>query len=129
MTKPTRKDKTLIDHISSNIPNKTIYSDVIYTDEISDHDTSYAIFNIKKERYEPRYKDKENTNIKNYISDFRQLPLSIVYGLDDSNDQLSVFNKLISDCIEQHAPLKRVKLIRPIAPWMKDPDISKHKQK
>ena len=33
--KPTRKNKTLIDHISSNLAHKIIHSDVIYTDEIS----------------------------------------------------------------------------------------------
>ena len=51
MTKPTRKGKSLIDHICSNIPKKLIHSDVIYTDEISDHDTPFAVLNIKKERY------------------------------------------------------------------------------
>ena len=35
---------------------KLLYTDVLMTDEISDHDTSYGIFNIKKERQEPRYK-------------------------------------------------------------------------
>ena len=56
VTKPTRKGKTLIDHICNNIPSKLIHGGVIYTDEISDHDCSYTIFNIKKERFEPRYK-------------------------------------------------------------------------
>ena len=51
ITKPTRKGKSLIDHICSNIPKKLIHSDVIYTDEISDHDTPFAVLNIKKERY------------------------------------------------------------------------------
>ena len=48
VTKPTRKGKTLIDHISTNIPTKLLHCDVINTDEISDHDCPYAIFNIKK---------------------------------------------------------------------------------
>lgn len=37
------------------------------TDEISDHDTPYVIVNIKKERYEPRYKyirGKRKTDVK-----------------------------------------------------------------
>ena len=48
ITNPTRKDKSLIDHICSNIPNKLIHDDVICTDEISDHDTPFVILNIKK---------------------------------------------------------------------------------
>ena len=54
--KVTRKNKTLIDHISSNMNNTLLHTDVLMTNEISDHDTSYGIFNIKRERYEPSYK-------------------------------------------------------------------------
>ena len=54
INKPTRKNKTLIDHICSNIPTKVVHSDVLHTDEISDHDMPYAILNVKKERYEQR---------------------------------------------------------------------------
>ena len=56
VTKSTRKDKILNDHICSNIPSKLIHVGVIYTDEYSDHDCPYTIFNIKKERFEQRYK-------------------------------------------------------------------------
>ena len=48
ITKPTRKDKSLIDNICSNVPKKLIHNDVIYTDEISDHVTRFVIVNIKK---------------------------------------------------------------------------------
>ena len=39
ITKATRKYKTLIDHISSNMNNKLLHTDVLMTDEFSDHDT------------------------------------------------------------------------------------------
>ena len=48
ITKPTRKGKSLIDHICSNVPNKLMHNDVIYINEISDHDTPFIILNIKK---------------------------------------------------------------------------------
>ena len=48
ITKPTRKDKSLIDDICSNVPKKLIHNDVIYTDEINDHVTPFVIVNIKK---------------------------------------------------------------------------------
>ena len=49
VNKPTGKGKALTDHICSNIPSKLIHGDVIYTDDISDHDCPYIIFNIKKD--------------------------------------------------------------------------------
>ena len=38
-------------------------------------------------------------------------------------------NKIFSDCLESHAPTCRVKLTRPIVPWMKDPTIVSDRQK
>ena len=103
MTKPTRKGKTLIDHICSNIPNKLTHGDVIYTDEISDHDCSYTIFGIEKERSETRYKYiriEKNLNMNNYISD--KLPTNLVYAFDEPDDQIGVLNNLINQCIYRH---------------------------
>ena len=126
VTKATRKNKTLIDHICSNIHTKVIHCDVINTDEISDHDTPYTIFNMKKERFERRYKyvrNEKNLDLNKFVDDFNQLPTSLVYSFDDPDDQISTLNKLITDCITEHAPTKRVKFTRPPAPWMNDPEI------
>ena len=103
-----------------------MHSDVLHTDEISDHDTPYAILNVKKERYEQRYKyirSEKDIDINSYVSDFRELPLNLVYAFDEPDDQVTILNKLILDCIEKHAPIKRIRLTRPVAPWMKDESI------
>ena len=126
ITKPTRKGKSLNHHICSNVPNKLIHNHVTYTNEISDHDTPFVILNIKKERYEPRYKyirDERQVDMNQYVNDFSKLPLSLVYGFEEPEDQISTLNKLLTDCLESHAPTRRVKLSRPIAPWIKDPTI------
>ena len=58
-------------------------------------------------------------------SDFQQLPLlNLVYSFDGPEDQVSIINKLVVDCIDTHAPIRKVKLSRPIAPWMNDPKIA-----
>ena len=64
-----------------------------------------------------------------YVNDFSKLPLSLVYGFEEPEDQISILKKLFSDCLESHAPTRRVKLTRPIAPWMKDPTIVSDRQK
>ena len=96
------------------------------TEEISDYDTPYVIFNIKKEKYEPSYKficNEKSLVMENYVTDFQQLPLNLVYLFDDPEDQVAVLNKLSTGCINIHEPSKRVKITRPIAPWMHDPKI------
>ena len=126
ITKPTRMGKTLIDHIITNIPKRVIHEDVIACGHISDHDAPYTIINVRKERYEPRYKmirNEKNFDREKFINDSEKLPLNLVYSFDDIDDKLHVLNTLVLDCINQHAPLKRVKLTRPPAPWMKELDI------
>ena len=126
-TQPTRKSKSLIDHIISSQDLKLLDNDLVFCDEISDHDAPFCIFKVSKMKYEPRFKfirDERRLNIKNYIADFHSLPLSIVYAFDNASDKISVLNSLITDCIDKHAPLRKVKITRPPSPWMKDLNIS-----
>ena len=89
--------------------NKLLHTDILMTDKISYHDTPFGIFNIKKERYEPRYKHVRNEkdfSVHDYVADFKLLPTSIVFGFYDPNDQIAMLNKLITDCIADHTPIK-----------------------
>ena len=47
----------------------------------------------------------------------------IIYAIEDPDEKLDIFNKLVGDCIERHAPLKRTKITRPPAPWLHDDNI------
>ena len=49
--------------------------------------------------------------------------MSIVYGVDDPDEKLELFNTIFLDCLERHAPMKRAKITRPPAPWLKDGSI------
>ena len=61
--------------------------------------------------------------MNDYVSDFKLLPTSIVFGFDDPNDQIAMLNKLITGCIADHASIRKVKFTRPPAPWMKDSEL------
>ena len=90
--------------------NKLLHTDVLMTDEISDHGTPYGIFNIRRECYEPRYKffrNDKDLNMNDYVADFKLLPTSIVFGFDDPNDQIAMLNNLITDSIADHDPIKK----------------------
>ena len=117
----------MIDHVISTILKSVIPCYILHTEEISDHEASYVIFNMKKEKYQSRYifiRNEKTLDMNSYISDFQQLPLNLVYSFDNLEDQVSIFNNLFVVCINTHALLRRVKLTRPVAPWMKDPKIS-----
>ena len=126
ITQPTRNSRTLIDHVVSNVDTKLIASDVVLCDEISDHDSPFCILKINKPRYEPRHKyirDERTLVLADYINDFQQLPLNIVYAFDNTSDKVNALNKLITECIDRHAPVRKIKLTRPSSPWMKDLDV------
>ena len=113
----------MIDHVISTAPNSVIHHDILHTEEISDYDARYVIFNIKKEKYQACYKfmyNEKTLDMNSYKSDFQQLPLNLVYSGDDLEDQVSIFHNLFVDCINTHTPLRRVNLTRPVAPWMND---------
>ena len=57
----------------------------------------------------------------------KQLPTSLVYACDEPDGKISALDKLVNQCISEHAPIKRTKFTHPPAPWMKDPEISKAK--
>ena len=86
---------------------------------MSDHDPPYAIIKIPRASFQTRYKyirNMKNFNTREYYTNFSTLLFSTVYSFDNPEDQLALLNKLILDCIDRHAPLKRTKFTRPPAP-------------
>ena len=47
-----------------------------------------------------------------YILDFKQLPTSLVYAFEKPDDKISVLNKLVNQCMSEHAFVKRTKFTR-----------------
>ena len=88
VTKPTRKSKTLIDHLITSAGTKLIASDIVHCDEISDHDSPFCILKIKKPRFEPRFKyirDERSFILRDYLNDFRHLPC-LLYTSDAADE-------------------------------------------
>ena len=61
--------------------------------------------------------------MNDYVADFKLPPTSAVFGFNDPNNQIAMLNKLIADCIADHALIKKVKFALPPALLMKDPEL------
>ena len=109
----TKTTKTLIDHLT-NYPQKVTDTGVVPCSIISDHDAIYAC--IKRLKH---IRGMKNFKEESFVEDFSTLPMSIISCSDDPDEQLESLNSLILECIERHAPLKRIRVTRPPAPWMK----------
>ena len=125
-TRTTRNTSTLIDHIIVSHPEMVKHKDVLPCPYVSDHDGPYVIMNVRFPKYEPRFKyirDEKTLDMNDFLEDVKNLPFSIIYAMDDVDDKVNMFNSLFLGCIDTHAPLKRVKVTRPPAPWIHDPII------
>ena len=131
-TRTTRTSKTLIDHFITNHQQKVTNTGIIPCSIVSDHNAIYACVNVRLPRFQPRYKfirDIRNFNKDVFKEDFSTLPLSVIYYSDDPDEQLETLNTLISECLERHPPLRKVRVTRPPAPWMKGPLIEELQKK
>ena len=122
------KPSVVTDHIITNLQeNKLTTTNVLPCPTVSDHDAPYIIANIPRITFQTRTKyirSMKHFNIKDYVDDFKTLPLALVYSFEDLNEQLDTLNNLILKCIERHAPLVKTKFRHPPAPWMKQLDIA-----
>ena len=125
INEPTRGNKVL-DHIISNSPSQIKHCGVIPCPQISDHDSPYIIFHTKSRVDEPRYKyirSMKTFDKKIFVNGFSNLPFSVIDGVDEPEGKLEIFDALITQYLQDHAPLKRIKIRSAPAPWMKDLDI------
>ena len=93
---------------------------------VSDHDGIFACANVWVERFKPRYKFiryMKNFDGQSFVDDFDQAPFSLFYLSDDPDFQLDLLNSILFEHIDRNAPLRRVRLTRPPAPWMKTEEI------
>ena len=125
-TRVTQHSKTLIDHIITNYSSRVTYTDVIPCSIVSDHDAPVACINVRVQRFQARYKYIRNLKHfveQNFIDDCSALPFSLIYSTTDPDEQLHYFNELFTECLQRHAPLRRIRVTRPPSPWMKSDEI------
>ena len=93
---------------------------------VGDHDAPFACINVRVPRFQPRFKFSRNEkelDENTFKEDFSLLPLDVVYGLESPDDMVDALNSLMKDCLDRHAPLRRVKVTRPPATWLQTEEI------
>ena len=68
-------------------------------------------------------RNEKRLNEKAFIEDFSTLPLNLVYSVDDPDQKLEIFTSIFKSCLERHAPVRRVKITCPPAPWLNTDNI------
>ena len=59
-------------------------------------------------------------DLQHYTETFASFPFTAIFALNDPQDQLGILNNLIIKHLEEHALMKRIRVTRQSARWMKD---------
>ena len=115
VTKPTRltdNSESLLDVILVSNANQVLESDVLIS-SISDHDLVYMKLRLKREKSPPIFtttRSFKNHSPSDFLKDIATSPWSVLDTFDDPDDKLFVFNVLFNDVLDQHAPVKTIRI-------------------
>ena len=111
-TRVTDKSQTLIDVVLTTNENVVNACEVM-SSTISDH--SLVCVTLKMKAPKPRctyitVRSYNNYTHAKFIEDLASIPFYIANICDDLDDHIYVFNSLFLDVLNDHAPMKRVKI-------------------
>ena len=111
-TRITENSKSLIDVIMTTSKTFVNLSDVL-TCSISDHNLIYVVLSLKTPRVKPSYvtiRSYANYHAEQFVEDLTFVPFHVISVFDDFDDQVDTFNTLFSEILNEHAPVKRIKI-------------------
>ena len=111
-TQVTNLTETLIDVILVSNAKQVLKTEVLQS-SISDHDLVYALLRLKQQRPKPTYiniRSFKHYDLNKFHTDVSQAPWSILDTFDDPEDKLYAFDSLFNDILDEHAPVKTIKI-------------------
>ena len=115
ITEPTRvteQTSSLLDTIFvSDI--KQVRESFVMHSSVSDHDLVCLTLRLKKPRPKPVYiniRSFKHYNREAFLKDILQAPWSVIDVFTDIDDKVNAFNTMFNDILDQHAPIKTIKV-------------------
>ena len=111
-TRITETKRSLIDVIMATDPTLAESCSVI-TSSISDHNLVEVTLKISRPKVKSKYVTTRSYSEyapDSFCEDLSLVPWHLVYFFDDTDSQVETFNSLFLDVLDQHAPIKRIKI-------------------
>ena len=80
---------------------------------ISDHNLVEVVLKVKTPRVKPAYitvRSVSNYNSESFLEDLSYVPWHMVNFFDDVDDRVETFNSLFLEVLDEHAPIKRIRI-------------------
>ena len=119
-TRITKESKSLIDIIATNRP-ESISSSIVFPSSISDHDLVGCMRKINHQKYTSKtikcrnYKSYNPTSMNVDFENVNWLPVT---SAPDVNTALNIFNTIVRDIFEKHAPTLNKRSKGRSCPWI-----------
>ncbi|KAJ4444139.1 hypothetical protein ANN_05928 [Periplaneta americana] len=120
-THHTEGTDTVLDLIITNNADKILTHGQLPAPGLSGHDIIYLSFNLQCPKSAPRvitYRDIKRIDDIALKEDAAQLPWHMIWTLRTVDEKVDLFNTLILQLYDKHAPLKTKRTRRNPAPWM-----------
>ena len=120
-TNLTIHGETLIDVILCSNPSLCLKSGVKDTGLSDSHSMVYVVMKIKADRLPARnvtYRCYKQFNEEQYSEDISQIPLSVCEVFDDPSDNYWMLQTMLKEIMDEHAPLKTMKVRAKEPPFM-----------
>lgn len=120
-TRVTDHSNTLLDIIVVSNSETIKASKVVDIPGVSDHYLTYCeLSNIKVKNNIKfvQYRDFKYFNEQSFVQDLNMVDWDYIYSLSDVDDMLNFFNENVMQLFDNHAPLRKVRVSKPPAPWM-----------
>jgi exonuclease III len=111
-TRVTEHTSSLLDIILVS-DTKQVRESFVMHSSVSDHDLVYLTLRLKKPRTKPVYiniRSFKHYNREAFYNDISQAPWSVIDVFTDIDDKVNAFNTMFNDILNQHAPIKSIKV-------------------
>ncbi|CAH2220906.1 jg13461 [Pararge aegeria aegeria] len=90
-------------------------------DAFSYHDLIYLSYKIRPPKVKPTVvmrRSFKNFNNDCFMSDLNNINWDSILGANTADDKISIFNSILTELLDKHAPLRPIKLKHLPAPWL-----------
>jgi hypothetical protein len=112
-------DSTL-DVIASNLNDLVVEYGQTVAPGFSNHDLIYAVFDLKvcpPARNVVSYRDFKKTDLDALKNDAEAISWQPVYDSHNVDDKVKVFNSILMELMDKHAPIRTISIKNSSAPW------------
>ncbi|KAG7310019.1 hypothetical protein JYU34_004547 [Plutella xylostella] len=120
---PPNSEPTLLDLIIVSSPDHVLKHGQFTADCFSYHDLLYLSYKVRTPKPKKRtilQRNFKNMDIQRLLEDAKDIEWARLNDIDNIDERVELFNSLLTNLFDKHAPLRPVRVKQLPAPWLTD---------